>query len=179
MISYLYNIWRSLTQHIGSTCKKSNNITQNIGVCCTLRKYTQFLPYTTVYFAVYEFTLHNFWFHSENQHVHLLLFPCTPSFVPYSIWLTVRVTVDTSSTIHAVPSYHIRTLAMCVIFLGLNNLFKLDFVSSCRLLNYCRGIFSRSDMKNCGFCQQLEREADWKKFTFSHSLCICCDATRF
>ena len=97
----------------------------------------------------------NFWFHSENQRGHLLLFPCTPSFVQYSIWLTVRVTVDTSSTIHAVPSYHTRTLAMCVNFLGLNNLFKLDFVSSCRLLNYCRGIFSRSDMKIPDFASIL------------------------
>jgi len=127
MILYLYNIWRSLTQHIGSTCKKSNNITQNIGVCCTLRKYTQFLPYTTVYFAVYEFTLHNFWFHSENQRGHLLLFPCTPSFVQYSIWLTVRVTVDTSSTIHSVPSCHTRTLAMCVIFLRVEQFIQTGF----------------------------------------------------
>ena len=130
-----------------------HTIFTNIGVCCTERTYTQFLQYTTVYFAVNEFTLHNFWFYSEYQRGHLLLFPCTPSFVQYSIWLTIHVTVDTSSTIHSVPSCHTCTLAMCVIFL--NNLFKLDFVSSCRLLNYCRGIFSRSDMKIPDFASIL------------------------
>jgi len=38
------------------------------------------------------------------------------SFIRYSIWLTVRVTVNMSSTIHSIPSYHTRTLAICVMF---------------------------------------------------------------
>ena len=107
---YIYTTYGEVLHNILVQHKKSHNITQHIGVCCTQRTYTQFLQYTTVYFAAYEFILHNFWFHSENQRGHLLLFPCTPSFVQYSIWLKVRVTVATSSTIHSVPSCHTRTI---------------------------------------------------------------------
>ena len=66
---YIYTTYGEVLHNMLVQHKKSHNITQHIGVCCT---YTQYLEYTTVYFAVCEFTLHNFWFHSENQRGHLL-----------------------------------------------------------------------------------------------------------
>jgi len=67
-----------------------------------------------------------------------------------------------------------------------SNLFKkrLEFVPW--LLHNCHGIFSKSDMNSAGkictvqvwFCQQLQRETSQNKFTFPHSLCVYCNATR-
>ena len=63
-----------------------------------------------------------------------------------SAWLWIRRQQSTQSH-HVTPA-----LSQCVLFFsGLNNLFKLNFVSSCRLLNYCRGIFPRSDVKISDF----------------------------
>ena len=123
-----------------------------------LRTYIQFLQYTTVYFAVNEFTLHNFWFHSENQRGHLLLFPCTPSFVQYSIWLTVRMTVNMSSTIHSVPSCHTRTLAMCVIFFRVEQFIQTGFCVFPQTNKVLLWHFLEIRREDCGFCQHFERE---------------------
>jgi len=83
-----------------------------------------------------------------------------------SAWLWIRRQQSTQS--HHVTS----ALSQCVLFFsGLNNLFKLDFVSSCRLLNYCRGIFSRSDMKIPDFASILRGRLARGSFYF-HSPCV-------
>jgi len=116
------------------------------------------LQYTTVYFAVYEFTLHNFWFHSENQRGHLLLFLCTSLFVQYSIWLTVHVTVDASSTIHSVPSCHTRTLPMCVIFFRVEQFIQTGFCVFLQTIKLLPWHFLEIRHEDCEFCQYFERE---------------------
>ena len=157
-IVYLYNMWRSLKQHIGSTCKKSNNIPQHIGVCCTW-EYTHNFYNTQQYISQYM----NSHYTTFGFILRISVVVCYYSLVlPHlyntvfgwqSVWLWIHRQQSTESH-HVTPA-----LSKCVLFLSvLNNLFKLDLVSSCRLLNYCRGIFSRSDTEDCGFCQHFERE---------------------
>ena len=119
--------------------------------------HTIFTIHNSIFCSI-EFTLHNFGFHSENQHVHLLLFPCTPSFVPYSIWLTVRVTVDTSSTILSVPSCHTRTLAMCVIFFRVEQFIQTGFCVFLQTIKLLPCHLLEIRHEDSGFCQHFERE---------------------
>ena len=57
-------------------------------------------------------------------------------------------------------------------FLSLDdNLFKVDFVSSCRLLNYCRGIFLRLDIKIADFASNLRRRLARGSLHF-HTPCV-------
>ena len=65
-----------------------------------------------------------------------------------SAWLWLR---QQSTQSHNV--WFART--QCVLFFCFFNLFKVDFVSSFRLLYYCRGNFSRSDTKIANFTSNL------------------------
>ena len=103
------------------------------------------------------------------------------SHVNISTGVSVHVTVN-ESTLLSNASTYIRISGMHNIpttgcFLKfLLNLFN-EFVT--RLSNYCRGIFFRPDMMNsANFASNWRGRLVRGSFTFPHSLCICCDASR-
>ena len=70
--------------------------------------YTKFSHNKPVYYATYEITLHNMWFHFEIKHGHMFLFPFTLSFLQYSIWRKVPVTglsQQSTQTHHVKPAH--------------------------------------------------------------------------
>ena len=138
----------------------------------------QFLQNMAVKYATYQIILNKLWFHFETQRGHIFLFPCTPSFLQCSIWRKVRVTV-TKSTVHSASLCHSRTLGMrefVLIFLWCIQRVPGFCVLTIKLLPWH---LLEIRQEECRFCQQLERETGWRKFTSSHSLCVYCDATRF
>jgi len=85
-------MYRNLTQHIILARNTLNNITSHVALLYNYTTYTKFLHNKPVYYATYEITLHNIWFHFEIKHGHMFLFPFTLSFLQYSIWREVPMT---------------------------------------------------------------------------------------
>jgi len=140
------------------------------------RTYTEFLHNISVQHATYEIIVHNIWFHFNTKHGHMLfilLYMCCATFIyklsvgtTYSSYHThpVKATFLSHNSCEHINRSHgtrdydwvdshsdasccTRTLAMGVPL----NLFKECLIFVSWLLNYCRGIFLRSEMNSAGF----------------------------
>jgi len=101
-------MYRNLTQHISLARNTLNDITSHIALLYNYTTYTKFSHNKPVYYATYEITLHNMWFHFEIKHGHMFLFPFTLSFLQYSIWRKVPVTglsQQSTQTHHVKPAH--------------------------------------------------------------------------
>jgi len=154
---YLYNIYRSLTQHIGSTCKTQVEIQWYY----TTYRCMVYLENIHTIFTKHNSILRSIWIYIKQLLVSFWESAWSFVIIPlHSLLSTIQNLAESphecdyvNNPLSPIMSHpHSRNVW---IFsekeknpLWTNStLLKTDFVSSFRLLNHCRGIFSSSDMR--------------------------------
>jgi len=158
---YIYTTYGKVLQNMLVQHVRKPIMLHNIQVYVVLREHTHNFYNTQQYISQYI----NSHYTTFDCILRTSVVICYYSFVlplilQYSIWLTVRVTVDTSSksTIHSVTSCHTHTLAMCVIFFRVEQFIETGFCVFLQTIKLLPWHFLEIRHEDCEFCQHLARE---------------------